>query len=105
MELSYLLPEEQQAIIQIYESDEVTPSYSQSVRMKKLSERGLLFEDRIFEIMTEAKGNQKEYLKLPMERYEKYLSRFETPKDKEAFIMKALEYYTRHLERQRSWER
>lgn len=105
VELSYLLPEEQQAIIQIYESDEVTPSYSQSVRMKKLSERGLLFEDRIFEIMTEAKGNQKEYLKLPMERYEKYLSRFETPKDKEAFIMKALEYYTRHLERQRSWER
>ena len=105
VELSYLPPEEQTEIIRYFESDEITPSYSQAVRMRKLSEMGLLSDDRIFEIMTEIKGNQKEYLKLSMEKYDRYLGRFRTPKDKEAFIMKALDYYTRHLERERSWER
>ena len=104
VELSYLLPEEQEAIIQFYDSDEVTPSYSQAVRMRKLSEAQALSFDKVFEIMTEEKPNQKEYLKLPMERYERYLGRFHTPKDKEDFIMKALEHYTRYLERQRSYD-
>ena len=102
VELSYLLPEEQRAIIETYETDEVTPSYSQAVRMRKLSELGLLTMDKVFEIMTEVKGNQKEYLKLSSERYEPYLGRFSTPRDKEDFIMKALDFYTRYLERQRS---
>jgi ParB family chromosome partitioning protein len=102
VELSYLRPEEQEAVIEVFQSDEVTPSYSQSVRMRKLSEMGLLTKDKVFEIMTEVKGNQKEYLKLPVERYERFLGRFHTQKDKEDFIMKALDYYTRHLERLRS---
>ena len=102
VELSYLLPEEQQAIIQTFETDEITPSYSQAVRMRKLSELGLLSMDKVFEIMTEVKGNQKENLKLSSERYEPYLGRFSTPRDKEDFIMKALDFYTRYLERQRS---
>lgn len=102
VELSYLLPEEQQAIIQTFETDEITPSYSQAVRMRKLSELGLLSMDKVFEIMTEVKGNQKEYLKLAAERYEPYLGRFTTPRDKEDFIMKALDYYTKYLERQRA---
>lgn len=102
VELSFLSPEEQQAIIETYESDEITPSYSQAVRMRKMSEAEGLTMDDVFEIMTEVKGNQKEYLKLPAERYERYLGRFHTPKDKEDFILKALDYYTRYLERQRS---
>ncbi len=101
VELSYLLPEEQQMVITFFQSDEVTPSYSQSVRMRKLSEQGLLTEDKVFEIMTEVKGNQKEYLKLPTERYDRYLKRFHTPKEKEDFIEKALAHYSRFLERQR----
>lgn len=105
VELSYLQPEEQKTIIRFFESDEVTPSYSQSVRMRKLSEMGLLSEDRICEILSEVKGNQKEFIKLPMERYDRYLGKFTSTKDKEAFIMKALDHYTKYLERQRSWER
>lgn len=102
VELSYLRPEEQKAVIEVFETDEVTPSYSQAVRMRRLSGMGLLTADKVFEIMTEVKGNQKEYLKLPVERYERFLGRFHTQKDKEDFIMKALDYYTRHLERLRS---
>lgn len=101
VELSYLQPEEQRDLIETIESEDCTPSYSQSVRMRKLSAEGLLSMDSIFEIMTEVKGNQKEYLKLPLERYERYLRRFRTPKEKEDFIEKALAYYSRYLERRR----
>ncbi len=101
VELSYLQPEEQKDLIETIESEDCTPSYSQSVRMRKLSAEGLLSMDKIFEIMTEVKGNQKEYLKLPVERYERYLRRFHTPKEKEDFIEKALAYYSRYLERSR----
>ena len=101
VELSYLQPEEQRDLIETVESEDCTPSYSQSVRMRKLSAEGLLSMDSIFEIMTEVKGNQKEYLKLPLERYERYLRRFRTPKEKEDFIEKALAYYSRYLERRR----
>ena len=73
--------------------------------MRKLSEQGLLSTDSIFKIMSEVKGNQKEYLKLPTEKYDRYLKRFRTPKEKENFIEKALEYYSRYLERNRERER
>ena len=105
VELSYLLPEEQQNLLTTIESEDCTPSYSQSVRMRKLSEQGQLSMDSIFKIMTEVKGNQKEYLKLPTEKYDRYLKRFHTPKEKEEFIEKALAYYSRYLERCRDRER
>lgn len=101
VELSYLLPEEQRDLIETIESEDCTPSLSQSVRMRKLSADGLLTMDGIFQIMTEVKGNQKEYLKLPTEKYSRYLGGFHTPKQKEDFILKALDYYSRYLERQR----
>ena len=101
VELSYLLPEEQQNLLMTIESEDCTPSYSQAVRMRKLSEQGLLSTDSIFKIMSEVKGNQKEYLKLPTEKYDRYLKHFRTPKEKEEFIEKALNYYSRHLERQK----
>ena len=105
VELSYLLPEEQQNLLTTIESEDCTPSYSQSVRMRQLSEQGQLSMDSIFKIMTEVKGNQKEYLKLPTEKYDRYLKRFHTPKEKEEFIEKALAYYSRYLERCKDRER
>ena len=105
VELSYLLPEEQRDLLITIESEDCTPSYSQAVRMRKLSEQGLLSTDSIFKIMSEVKGNQKEYLKLPTEKYDRYLKRFRTPKEKEDFIEKALDYYSRYLERNRERER
>ena len=105
VELSYLLPEEQRDLLMSIESEDCTPSYSQAVRMRKLSEQGLLSTDSIFKIMSEVKGNQREYLKLPTEKYDRYLKRFRTPKEKEEFIEKALNYYSRYLERNRGQER
>ncbi len=102
VEISHLLPEEQKVLIDIYEAEEITPSYSQAVRMRKLSKAGILFPEKIAEILGEAKANQREFFKLPMERCDRYLSRFSNPKAREEFVLKALEYYTRYLERQRS---
>ncbi|MBO4889078.1 MAG: ParB/RepB/Spo0J family partition protein [Firmicutes bacterium] len=103
--LSYLNPWEQRTILQIYESDEITPSYSQAVRLKKLSETGELTDEKIYEILSEPKPNQREVLRLPMNRFDQYLKPFTTPKDKEDFIMKALDHYTCYLRQQRSWDR
>ena len=105
VELSYLPPEKQRDLLMSIESEDCTPSYSQAVRMRKLSEQGLLSPDSIFKIMSEVKGNQKEYLRLPTEKYDRYLKRFHTPKEKEDFIEKALDYYSKYLERNRDRER
>ena len=105
VELSYLPAEEQMALIECYEASMATPSYSQAVRLRKLSDAGQLTLEKVYEVMDELKPNQKEVLRLPMDRYDRYLRRFGTPKEKEAFILKALEYYTRYLERQRDMGR
>ena len=101
VELSYLLPEEQRDLLQTIESEDCTPSLSQSVRMRKLSAEGLLTMDRIFEIMTEVKGNQAEVLKIPTDRIKRYFKPNTTYKQMEDYIVKALEYYARYLKRQR----
>ena len=76
VELSYLNDIEQQDLIQTIESEDCTPSLSQAVRMKKLSQQGLLDDDKILEIMSEEKANQKERIKIPTEKLRKYF-----PKD------------------------
>jgi len=100
--LSYLAEKEQTDLLETIESEDCTPSLSQAVRMRKISADGILDMDRIFEIMTETKGNQKEYLKLPSEKYAHYFGQFQTTQQKEDFIMKALEHYTKFLDRRRS---
>lgn len=101
VELSYLPSEEQYEIYGFYENEEVTPSYSQTVRMKKLHTEGILTLDRIAEIMSEAKANQKDYLKIPTENINKYFKSRFTEKQKQEFVIKAVEHYHRYLMRQR----
>lgn len=105
VELSYLLPEEQSELIETIESEDCTPSLSQAQRMRKMSSDGMLDMDAIFSVMTEVKGNQKEYLKLPTEKYDRYLGRFHTPQQKEDFIMKALDHYSKYLIRKHDRDR
>jgi len=102
VELSYLTRQEQRDLMETIESEDCTPSLSQAIRMRKMSEAGQLDMDGIFKIMSEVKGNQKEYIKLPSEKIGKYLVKLRTPQQKEDFILKALAFYARHLERQRS---
>ena len=72
VELSYLNDIEQRDLLQAMELNDCTPSLSQAVRMKKLSQAGKLDDDKIGEIMAEEKANQKERIKIPTERVRKY---------------------------------
>ena len=72
VELSYLNDIEQRDLFQAMELNDCTPSLSQAVRMKKLSQAGKLDDDKINEIMAEEKANQKERIKIPTERVRKY---------------------------------
>lgn len=60
VELSYLSEDEQRNLVETIDSEEATPSLSQAIRMKKLSQEGKLDMDKIFSIMTEEKPNQAE---------------------------------------------
>ena len=89
---------EQENLFATMESEEATPSLSQAQRMKSLSQSGRLDMDMIFSIMTEEKGNQKESVKIGMERLKKYFPKGTTPKQMEDTIIKLLE---RELQRKR----
>ena len=97
-ELSFLKKDEQENLFATMESEEATPSLSQAQRMKSLSQSGRLDMDAIFAIMTEEKGNQKETVKIGMERLKKYFPKGTTPKQMEDTIIKLLE---RELQRKR----
>lgn len=105
VELSYLRENEQYDLLETIQSEDCTPSLSQAVQMKQLSQCGLLTMDEVFEIMTQPKGNQKEYLKLPSDKFARFFGSNATPRDKEAFIEKALEHYCRYLQRMRETNR
>ena len=99
VELSFLKKDEQENLRITMESEDATPSLSQAQRMKKLSQMGRLDMDTIFAIMTEEKANQRENVKIGMDKLRKYFPRGTTPKQMEDFILRLLE---RELQRKRN---
>ena len=73
VELSYLSEDNQYVVQNIFEFDEVTPSLSQAIRLKKLEQEGKLTEEKIEEILGQEKPNQKEFIKIHNERIDKYI--------------------------------
>ena len=100
VELSYLTDEEQYALLDAIDLEERTPSLSQAVRFKKLSQTGELSYEDIETIMQEDKANQKPMFKVSMERLQKVAPKVKD-KDFEDFVLKACEHYYRYLLRQR----
>ena len=100
VELSYLNDIEQQDLIQTIESEDCTPSLSQAVRMKKLSQQGLLDDDKILEIMSEEKANQKERIKIPTERVRKFFPESYTKSQIEDAIVKLCEAHYKRRQKQ-----
>ena len=98
VELSFLKKDEQENLLMTMESEDATPSLSQAQRMKKLNQSGRLDMDAIFAIMTEEKANQKETVKIGMEKLRKYFPRDATPKQMVDTILRLLE---RELQRKR----
>lgn len=96
VELSYLTVEQQNDLFYTIESEDATPSLSQAIQMKKMSQSGELTMDNIFCIMTEQKPNQVEKIKISMDKFERYFPRGTPPARIEVIILRALsEYYAR----------
>ena len=96
VELSYLSEENQYVVENIFEFDEVTPSLSQAIRLKKLEQEGKLTEEKIEEILQQEKPNQKEYIKIHNEKIEKYIpSRVKESGNIEEFIIQCVQDYSR----------
>ena len=101
VELSYLTDEEQYSLLGTIEEEDRTPSLSQAVRFKKLSQAGELSDESIETIMQEDKANQKPMFKVSMERLQKVAPKVKD-KDFEEFVLKACEHYYKYLQRQRN---
>lgn len=100
VELSYLGEEEQKDLSYYIDEEEATPSLAQAIQMKKLSQAGVLTEERIEAILSEEKPNQKPKIKVPMERIQKYFSPDASVREIEDTIVKALSAYRRSQELQ-----
>ena len=91
VELSHLQEQEQYDLLTTIESEDATPSLSQAIRLKRLSQDGKLDMDTIFDIMTEEKPNQKETVKIQREKLDKYFGRNVSISQIEATIIRLLE--------------
>ena len=91
VELSYLTGQEQQDLLETMESEDCTPSLSQAVQMKKLSQSGELNMDRIFEILREPKANQQEKISFRVEDLRKYFPKTYSAARIQETILKLLE--------------
>lgn len=101
VELSYLTKTEQTDLFKFIEEELCTPSLSQAQKLKKLSQEGKLNQEEISSIMKQPKANQVLTVKIPDDKISKYLKPTATVKEKEDFLAKAVEYYGKHLMRQK----
>ena len=100
VELSYLTKLEQAELWHIVKSEDCTPSLSQAVRLKKLSQKRELNAERIFEIMSEEKANQKERVRIEVSQIQRYFPKGYTSQQMEEKILQMLE--SNYKKRQRN---
>ena len=101
VELSYLSEKEQSLLLEQMDYTDATPSLSQAQRMRHMSREQELSSEELYDIMSEVKGNQVEYVKVPMERIRDFFRPDTSVKQMQDMIVKAMEHYSRYLERQR----
>ncbi len=105
VELSYLSKEQQQSLYATMECEDCTPSLAQAIKMKEFSRDGKLTEEVILSIMQEEKPNQREKPAFRDERITRLIPK-SIPRGQETdFVVRALEFYNRHLQRRRDQER
>lgn len=105
VEVSYLTEEQQYTLLEAMEYNDATPSLAQAIKMKKYNQDGKLNSEVIQSIMEEEKPNQKEKPAFRDERITKLIPKT-VPRGQETdFVVKALEFYNRHLQRNKAHER
>lgn len=101
VEISYLDREEQLTLLDAINMNDCTPSHAQSIRLKKMSQDGLLTADAVYAVLSEEKPNQKEQIKLPRDELRKYFPQNYSAEQIKRDILKGLELLKRQRERNR----
>ena len=101
VEISYLEQSEQRVLFDAMELNDCTPSHAQSIRLKKLSQEGMLDDQMIYAVMSEEKPNQQEQIKFKREDLKKYFPAGYTDEQMRRDIIKGLELLKRQRERNR----
>ena len=105
VELSFLSDEAQYGVLEECELYDCTPSYSQAFHMKNLYNDGNLSRYEISKMLSQEKPNQRETLKIPMDKLRDRLPQNLSVQQQEDFILKAVDYYKKYLQRQRDQAR
>lgn len=101
VEISYLEQSEQRVLLNAMELNDCTPSHAQAIRLKKLSQEGVLQDQTIYNILAEQKPNQQEQYKFKREDIRKYFPKSYTDKQVCDTVIKLLEQWQRRRERDR----
>ncbi len=101
VEISYLDREEQLTLLDAINMNDCTPSHAQSIRLKKMSQDGLLTADAVYAVLSEEKPNQREQIKLPRDELRKYFPQNYSNEQIKRDIVKGLELLKRQRERNR----
>lgn len=102
VELSYLQKEEQSALLEQISYADATPSLAQAIKLKRFSQDGKLNNEVIESIMSEEKPNQKEKINIKYAEARRFIPASVPYEKTGEYILKALEYYHRYQERQKS---
>ena len=101
VEISYLDKSEQRVLLDAMEQNDCTPSHAQAIRLKKLSQEGVLESQMIYEVMTEQKPNQQEQIKFRRDEFQQYFPPQYSNEQIRKDILKGLELLKRQRERNR----
>ena len=101
VDISYLPEDIQRSLLDTIDMEQCTPSYAQTRRMRTLLAEGKLTDEAIYAIMQEEKPNQKEKFTISASKIEKVLPQSVKASQREDFILKAIDYYAKHLQRKK----
>ena len=101
VELSYLDEETQRDVVDRIDETEAFPSHNQAIRIRKAYESGEVDYEKVTDIMSEQKPNQKPKYKFSFEKLRPLIPKGYEDAKAEEYVIKALEYYGRFLQRQR----
>lgn len=101
VEISYLSKDEQEMLFNSIEYSDATPSHAQAIKLRKESELNGLTEEFIENLMNEEKPNQITKIKISENKIKSVMPKNYKVNNMEDFIVKAVEYYSKHLNRDR----
>ena len=102
VELSYLKAEEQKNLLEAIDFTQATPSVSQAMRLKKLSQEGGCKLEDMCEILAEVKKGDLERVAFKSEQLRKYFPKSYTPRQMTDVILKLLDQWQKKRQRDKA---